>query len=163
MNPMSKGFTIMPRGPKPRPKEILKLAGSRRADLTNDDVDPKPSLSDPPVWMSRFAKREWKRVGNELMKLGLVTEIDRTVLALYCQAFADYVDAKAFVDEYGLTTTTEKGNVIQHPIVGVMNKAWERCLKAATQFGMSPSSRRGIVAKEQSSGGDGKSKYFGIA
>ena len=153
----------MARGPKPKPKPMLALAGSRRADVANQDVDPESKLPRAPRWMSDLAKKEWRRVGGELLKLGLVTEIDRTVLALYCQAFADYLDAKTEVDESGLTFETENGNLIQHPAVGIMNKAWERCLKAATQFGMSPSSRRGIVATKIDSGNNDKGRFFGSA
>jgi P27 family predicted phage terminase small subunit len=41
----------------------------------------------------------------------------------------------------GATVNTDKGNVVQHPILGAKNKASERILKFAAHFGMTPAAR----------------------
>jgi phage terminase small subunit len=77
------------RGPKPLPKNVLQLRGSWRGNIPPKDgaVDPTVELPRPPKWLLPAALKEWKRIGAELEKLGLVSKIDRAALALYCQAW----------------------------------------------------------------------------
>lgn len=46
--------------------------------------------------------------------------------------------------KYGFTITTDKGNVIQHPAVGIANSALQNMLKIGREFGLSPSSRTAL-------------------
>ena len=61
-----------------------------------------------------------------------------------CLEAGEIVEAAAR-DGVKFIATTDKGNVIQHPAVGVRNKAWERVVKLARQFGMTPSARAGMA------------------
>lgn len=130
------------RGPPPKPTATKVLQGTFRKDRAPaHEPKPKATLPACPQWLTPAARKEWRRVAKELAALGLLSELDRTALAMYCQALAEYLEAKAIVGDEGITTLTDKGNVIQHPAVGVRNNAWQRVLKAAAEFGMSPSSR----------------------
>jgi P27 family predicted phage terminase small subunit len=89
-----------------------------------------------------------------LLKNGLLTRIDQTALTLLCEALAEYCECRAIVESAvkdsqggGLKyiTYTDKGNIIQHPAVGVMNKAWGKLVKLLVQFGMTPSARAGLA------------------
>ena len=127
------------RGPKPTPTAMLKLTGSWRADARKSE--PKPKLGAPPMptWLATEAKAEWKRVVPQLQKLGVITLIDRTALALYCQAWADYHDAVAVVKVEGKTFTTPTGYIAKNPLVTIMNKARAAVLRLAQDFGFTPS------------------------
>lgn len=94
----------------------------------------------------------WDRVVPHLAKRGLMTELDTAALARYCDSLVDYYSARQKVLAAGFTTFTDKGNEIQHPLVGVMNKANERALKFEQQYGLTPSARTGLglVGNEQS-------------
>ena len=41
-----------------------------------------------PFWLDGVAKKEWYQVARELARLRLLTELDRTALAGYCQSFS---------------------------------------------------------------------------
>lgn len=135
------------RGPKKTPAAVKKARKTYRADR---DAGPAIETKPPsmPSWLGKEAKAEWKRLAPVLVKYGLLTEADRTTFGLYCQAYHDFLTAKRQVDKHGLTTTTEKGNVIQHPAVAVMTKAWARVLSAGAEFGLSPSARTGLPIEE---------------
>lgn len=57
------------------------------ADLAGELHAPVELPKLPPHLLPE-ARREWKRIGAELVELGLVAKIDRAALALYCQAWA---------------------------------------------------------------------------
>lgn len=54
---------------------------------------------------------------------------------------------------YGFTDTTDKGNIVQRPEVGIANTALQNILKFGREFGLSPSSRAAlsVEAAENSS------------
>lgn len=82
------------RGPKPAPNVIKLLTGNtgRRPINLSDGVNPVVCVPSPPKWLSRHAVREWRRIGKELAKLGLIAEIDKASLATYCQTWGDLCD-----------------------------------------------------------------------
>ena len=121
----------------------------------------------PPPHLADEAKVEWGRVGHELYQLGLLTNLDRAVLAVYCQSYARWVKAEtaltvmAAADNLtgGLMTKTSNGNAIQNPLVGIANKAMADMVKYAAEFGMSPSARSRIEAARLAEGqGQGEAK-----
>ncbi len=63
------------------------------------------------------------------------------MLALLCDSWANYHEARRIVEKEGRTCRGDKGTVFQHPCVGQMNVAWRQILKAAAEFGLTPSSR----------------------
>jgi P27 family predicted phage terminase small subunit len=86
---------------------------------------------------------------SQLLRCGLMTEIDRAALAGYCQAYGRWVQAERALARMGekdlltgaLMIKTSNGNAIQNPLVGTANKAMELMLRAASEFGMTPSAR----------------------
>ena len=76
------------RGPMPKPAALRLLegnAGKRPLNLT-DGINPKIEIPAPPKHLGREARKEWKRITPLLEDLGLISGLDRTALALYCQA-----------------------------------------------------------------------------
>ena len=134
------------RGTKPTPTNTLEARGSWRAKARGKDGEPEPAVEvpPPPEWLSDRATAEYWHIVPQLEGLGLISGVYQVPLALYCQAMADYLETKALVKEHGWIITTETGRVIEHPAVGIMHKAWERCLKAAREFGMTPSAMSGV-------------------
>jgi P27 family predicted phage terminase small subunit len=92
----------------------------------------------------------WRQIAPVLDDMRVLTAADGIPLALLCDALADYVAARKAIDtaeeETGtrFIAATDKGNLIQHPAVGVANKSWERVLKACREFGLTPSSRSSV-------------------
>jgi P27 family predicted phage terminase small subunit len=136
------------RGPAPKPTSLKILSGSR----PRNSHEPRPGLlaelPPAPDWLDDVAVYRWNEDGPLLISLGLLTPLDLVSFAAYCQATADLVAAKIQISEEGATTVTDKGNVIQHPAVGMRNRAYEIMRKFASDFGMSPSSRASLKVEK---------------
>jgi P27 family predicted phage terminase small subunit len=108
---------------------------------TLNKSEPKPGgLPRCPAHLSKEAKQEWRRVVKILGPLKLATAADRAALAIYCAAWARWIAADA-IASLREVISTKSGNAIQNPFRSVANRAEEIMLKAAAEFGMTPSSR----------------------
>jgi P27 family predicted phage terminase small subunit len=146
------------RGPQPTPQSVLALRGSPVAKERTDAaaVSGAPLM---PVWLEGEAALEWERQIHDLDERGMLFQTDRAALAMYCQSWGEFVNAVEYVKESGEVTMTDKGNCIQHPMVGIKNQAFDRCNKLGQQFGFSPSSRVGMGEGKKKEK-DGKSRFF---
>ena len=151
-------------GPRPTPTIELQRRGSWRAKLNKAEPQLDVCVPEPPVWLNDTALQEWNYIAPRLAKGRVLTDWDRNALAGYCQLMADYLEAHAAVERLSgsnrLLTKTANGNIIQNPLVGIRNKAWQMVQKAAAEFGLTPSSRSRIEMQKQDSGGQGKAKFF---
>lgn len=86
-------------------------------------------------------------MGRKLAAWGLLTEIDGAALALYCQAWARWVEAEAQLLKFGTVIKSPNGFPIQSPYLPIANKAMEQMTKLLVEFGMSPSSRSRVAYK----------------
>jgi P27 family predicted phage terminase small subunit len=94
-----------------------------------------------PSELGLLAKREWKRIAEQLSRLGLLTTIDRAALALYCDAYGRWLEAVASLQKYGTVIKSPSGFPVQSPYVAIANKAGEQVRLLLAEFGMSPASR----------------------
>ena len=89
----------------------------------------------------------------ELAELGLLTRLDRGVLAAYCQAHALWVEAVSSIGRYGTMVKSPNGFPMQSPYVAVANKQVEIMVRIASELGMTPSARTRIRVGEPNAGG----------
>lgn len=148
----------MKRGRPPQPTQMHKLRGSYRADRHGSN-EPKvePSLPDPPGWLSESGQRCFTDLGRKLYGLGVMGSPHALSLALLADAFGRYCELRDQVHEAGYTVTTSNGNVVQHPLVGAMNKAWEQTMKGLREFGLTPAALRGVSMIGGGDQGEGES------
>ena len=76
-----------------KPDNVLKLSGSYRKDRhgeVGDKLNVTPDMPDKPGFLSDVAGAEWDRVTAVLEKKGLLTELDRTILAQYCALYGKF-------------------------------------------------------------------------
>ena len=142
------------RGPAPTPTNIVDLRGNpgKRA-LNRNEPEPTPGANCP-TWLDPEAKREWRRIAPELERLELLTIVDRAALAAYCQLYARWYRAEKIVKKDGMTIGTTKGNMIQHPAVGIANQAMKQMHQLMSEFGMTPAARTRISVEKQPLQGD---------
>ena len=79
------------RGPKPLPANVHLLRGNaskKSAAELAGTIQPEIEIPGCPKHLLPEAKKEWRRIAPELQSLGLISKLDRTALALYCQAYA---------------------------------------------------------------------------
>lgn len=121
----------------------------------------------PPPHLSDDAKVEWGRVCGDLYKTQILTELDRSALAAYCQAYGRWAQAERALAKMadgsptaGFVIKTKSGNAIQNPLVGAANKAMADMVRYAAEFGMTPSARSRIKANADNEE-DKADSYFG--
>lgn len=149
------------RGPLPKPAALRALegnAGKRPLDLAGG-VNPRIEIPSAPKHLGVEARKEWKRITPLLEELGLISGLDRTALALYCQAVGrlaeleaafngkvaaiaesrgiDYADA-VYEASYAVTPS---GYAQQSVIVQLIGKHREQVNRYLMHFGLSPAAR----------------------
>lgn len=139
------------RGPAPLPANVHLLRGNpskKSAAELHGGVSPDVEIPTPPRHLKGEALKEWKRITPELLKLGLVSKIDRAALAMYCAAWGRHVDAENKIRALGdeaLVDETPNGFQVQGVWLNISNKAMEQCHKFLADFGMSPSARSRVT------------------
>ena len=132
-------------GPPKKPTKLKILEGNPgKRPLNMNEPQPEAGRPTCPSHLSATARTEWRRIVPELERLGLLTMIDRSALAAYCQAYGRWVQAEKVLKEKGPLYKTEKGNVITSPMLWVANKAIDQMHRFMVEFGMTPSSRSRI-------------------
>ena len=137
-------------GTKPKPTELKRLAGNPGRRPLNDS-EPKIASGMPtcPAYLDRVARREFNRLLKAFGNTRLLTIADRGALAMMCQMYSRWIVAEQSIAENGLTVTTSFGNIIQNPAIGIANRCCELYMRAAVEFGMTPSSRSRLSVPEQ--------------
>lgn len=71
------------RGRKPKPTHLMLIPAGPGAASANASQQ-KPKIPTCPAHLCPSAKAEWKRLARQLQQLGLLTILDRALLAGYC-------------------------------------------------------------------------------
>ena len=116
-------------------------------------------IAQPPDWMSDEAREHWLGLSPELEAIGLLTSIDTQAFAVYCQSYAELIQAEDELLKGGRTQTTKDGFVRKSPWLSVRDEAHKRMMQIGGQFGFSPASRTRIEVKIKDESTD-KSKYI---
>jgi P27 family predicted phage terminase small subunit len=142
------------RGFPPKPTRLKILSGEKHKDRINTrEPQPRAGIPSMPSWLSTEAKVEWRRIVPELKRLQLITLIDRTALAAYCQAHAELARATKLIDKDGLLLTIDMFSrngellgqrVVPNPAIKLQRDAFQRVKQFIAEFGLTPSSRSRI-------------------
>ena len=133
---MSKG------GSNKKPLQLHKLQGTTRPSR-HGERRIGPPLPPPrcPSWLDPLGKGEWRRVTPELVRLGVVTVLDRVVLAGYCQCFARWRQASESLEREGSVVPGYRGIMRKNPLIMVERQYRESMQRFAQELGLTPSSR----------------------
>jgi P27 family predicted phage terminase small subunit len=77
--------------------------------------------------------------------MGVITVIDRAVLAAYCQAWGRWVEAEEKLKETPLLIRTPSGYIQQSPWLSVSNRQMELMGRYMAELGLTPAARSRIV------------------
>lgn len=148
------------RGPKPKPGELKLLEGNRgHRPVSNDgQLRPQVEVPDPPKYLGREARKEWKRITVELVRYNIVSSLDQHMLGMLCQAVERVVlfetalqrlSVKALEEnkapESPYIAHTDKGYELQSVRYQLLNREREMLMKLLGEFGLSPSLRAKVV------------------
>lgn len=165
------------RGFAPIPTAILKLRGSPLANRNPREPQPERRCPPCPKWLGKAERQVWRQTAKELLKIGVLTVIDRNALARYCVLLVKWVKANEFIDKYGTTMPCKavrpvrdaNGNqvfeeyvkcFIPMPQVGQLNQWNDALLRLEREFGLTPSSRTRIQVDLPREEPNDKARFF---
>ena len=131
-------------GPQPVPSELKRLKGNPgRRPISDDEPKPPipPGVPEPPDWLEAYAKDEWGVVAPELHRMGLLTVLDLTALAAYCQSYARWRLAEEWMSKEGNTIVEETGLERRVPQAVIAQAALVDMNRFGSAFGLTPSAR----------------------
>ena len=135
------------RGRRPKPSRIKALTGNPgKRPLNANEPQPAPAMPECPPELSPVARQEWVRLGAELSKLNLMTQLDRGALATYCAAYGFWAEALQQIQKYGTMVKSPTGYPMQSPYLAIANRQAEIMMRVAAEFGFTPASRSRISA-----------------
>lgn len=135
------------------PSKVVQLRGNpskKPMAALLDEFSPESSLAKLPTWVKGEARKEYGRIGEELARYQIVSEIDRGGLIMMACEWARYVWAEQRIaqlnaeDEHG-----ERGLVDRTPndyrVVSVYEQIRRESMRSyqkwAGEFGLTPASR----------------------
>lgn len=148
------------RGPAPKPHELRAIEGNRAHRPLSLDTTFRPEVGAPdaPRWLSKEARKAWRRLMPELLRYNLVSTLDRDMLAMLCQSIGRIelleraVAAKmgALIerdqDAVGaLIGQTQSGYEVQAVVYQLLSKEQEKAFKLLGEFGLSPAQRARVA------------------
>lgn len=148
------------RGPRPKPAELKLLEGNRghRPVVTDGQLRPQVEIPDPPKYLGREARKEWKRITAELVRNNIVAKLDQHMLGMLCQAVERVVlfetaltrlTAQALEKnqdpETPYISRTVQGYEMQSARYQLLNREREILMKLLGEFGLSPALRAKVV------------------
>jgi P27 family predicted phage terminase small subunit len=133
-------------GPPKKPTAWRRAEGNRGKRAWNH-AEPKPPEGTPdcPDHLSEEAKAEWHRLVDTLVRMGVISIVDRAVLAAYCQAYGRWVEAERKLLETPLLFKTPSGYVQQSPWLNIANRQMELMGRYMAEIGLTPASRSRIA------------------
>lgn len=144
--------------PAHRKPTVLKLLHGSRKTTINEHEPRFTGLPVCPSWLHPLAKAEWKRVLAEFADTGLITMVDTSALAAYCQAYARWRQAEEQVQRDGQIVrepiVTRSGNLTgkfrrrKHPAVTIARDERMAMIAAGRLFGFDPTSRTRVPIPE---------------
>lgn len=153
------------RGPLPKPAALRLLEGNpgKRALNLAEGINPVIEVPSAPKHLGLEAKKEWKRITPLLKDLGLISGLDRTALALYCQTAGRLAELEmafeGMVKKHEATgmsypdavfqashSTTPSGYQQQSVIIQLLSSHRLQVHRHLAHFGLSPSARGRVQA-----------------
>lgn len=113
-----------------------------RAEVLNPDFDNKwvnlpADVPSPPDWLNDVGREEFERVVETLKEAQILTKVDTSMLAAYCQTYSQYreLNRNLLIQGYIM----ENGR--ENPLCKVLARVLTQMTRLAQQFGLSPRGR----------------------
>ena len=72
---------------------------------------------------------------------GIIEDVDDAALQMLAYNYSTFIKASKIVEQEGLTITSDRGNIAEHPAVKIGRDAQTQALKVMTEFGLTAKSR----------------------
>lgn len=140
------------KGRKPVPTALkLHNGNPGKRPINLHSFAPVAAIPRCPAMLHGEARKEWKRITNELHRYDMIADVDRGLLAMVCTTWARFVEAEEMIEKAsagnasGLFVKTPNGFPVQSPWLAVSNKAIETYRGLCAEFGLSPAARTRVA------------------
>lgn len=153
------------KGRKPKPTILKVLEGNpgKQKLPQGEPVIVQAEMVEPPSFLDEYALEEWKRLAPGLYKIGILTPLDRSVFAAYCDAVSEWRRARELMAEKsgidGLISEKASGNQAKSVLLNIATDAAKSMLKFGAELGLTPSARARLAIVP---GRGEKSKFDGL-
>jgi P27 family predicted phage terminase small subunit len=124
-------------------------------DALTDDFQPDVELPTCPGHLQDEARKEYRRIGKELERYGLISKLDRGVLSMACERWAEYVWAQRKMAELNEQDPNgEKGYIDRTPndykvmsvYLQIARSSESQYVKLCNELGLTPAARSRVKA-----------------
>ena len=135
----------------------------RKVDAESKIRTEGDEIMKPPSWLDSTAKKEWKRVVPQLLKIEVVGNLDFSAIAGYCAAFSGFKQTTEKLKSEPFTKMMPDGRVVENPLLRTQREFAAEMRKFADMSGMSISSRlKAAMAKVNETEKDIKDEFGDI-
>ena len=82
------------------------------------------------------ARQYMQNVLQMLEDNGIIEDVDDAALQMLAYNYSTFIKASKIVEKDGLTVTSDRGNIAEHPAVKIGRDAHSLALKVMTEFGL---------------------------
>jgi P27 family predicted phage terminase small subunit len=132
----------MKRGVKPKPAELQTVLGNPGRRPLKPQKKGIGEIGPPPPDLSPLAKSKWVEAADAWKVF--LRRSDRDALRIYCEVWAELIEAQKKVKESGAMVLTPNGMVQKSPWLSKVEQSREFIRKMLAEFGASPSARNGV-------------------
>ena len=102
--------------------------------------------------MNEAEATKWREVSKKLATVRVLTELDLDALEIYCREWVSYHTALADLAERGKMLEGANGGQVWNPSWTQYKQSLSVCRSIMAEFGMTPSTRTGLVADADDTG-----------
>ena len=97
------------------------------------------------------AKEYMQNVCNMLINNGVMEDVDKAALTMLARNYSMFIKANKQLEKDGLTVTSDRGNIAQHPLVKVARDAQNSAVKLMEKFGLTVKDRSKLPSLSEGS------------
>ncbi|GAB2025822.1 hypothetical protein OfM1_18940 [Lactovum odontotermitis] len=117
----------------------------KRAKQAKENSKDFSAIGAPPTYLSANEKRLYRSIVSQLNKKGLLVNLDRTLLTVFCQNVELSLKASQEIEKYGITILDD-GHVKKNPAVDIKNNADKQIKSIGSSLGLDPMSRAALLS-----------------
>ena len=131
---------VLHKGKKHLTKKEIEERKSQEIKVGNDKVK-------PPSYLSKELKREFKKISNELIEIGIMTNLDVNALVLYLKSYENWRFMDSKLNE--IRESEEFDIDLYSKFAIEEDRAKKQCRSFASDLGLTISSRCKLVVPKQ--------------
>ena len=76
-----------------------------------------------------------------LEEKGIIEDVDDAAIKMLAYNYSTFIKANKIIEDEGLTVTSDRGNVSEHPAVKIARDAQTQAMKVMAEFGLTATAR----------------------